>query len=508
LDQIIYLDPADDLLSIRDRVEMAEARRVLLVIPPYSNVLHRRVDMQVIQRRAAQFGIQLGLVTGDRVVRSLAREVGLPVFDSVTAGKRSKRWHTPREDADTAWAPRRSEEAWEAAAQRGPAQVRARRHQRLRLALAWLLILTVAVTFVISAALIIPSAHIVLIPHNQPVSVTLNVAVNPNIRVVDYARRHIPATQIYAEVEGSAQVATTGQKDIPSTRATGKVIFVNQLSQPIKIPKGTAVRTTAFGTPIRFVTTADVQVSGGFGARAEATIEAVDIGLAGNVGANLINEVEGVAALAVRVSNPEPTRGGGVRQVPSVTQSDKDRLRAALLHQLEQRAYAQMQAKLDEQEYILPESLKVAEVLDETYDRFVTEEAPSLGLQMRVYVTALKVGMQDANALVYSEMARLVPPGYELIPTGMAFQRKETLVPADQRGYLTLVMGGSGYAVAQLNQAAIRQAVSGLSVERAQDYLRQSLPLQADPIVQIWPSWFGRVPYLAFRTEVEIKPHG
>jgi len=102
------------------------------------------------------------------------------------------------------------------------------------------------------------------------------------------------------------------------------------------------------------------------------------------VAANLINEVEGVAALAVRVSNPQPTGGGGVRQVPSVTQADKDRLRAALLQQVQQRALAQMQDKLGEQEYLLPESLAVAEILDETYDRFVGEEAPSLDCRYKL----------------------------------------------------------------------------------------------------------------------------
>jgi hypothetical protein len=256
------------------------------------------------------------------------------------------------------------------------------------------------------------------------------------------------------------------------------------------------------------VTAADVDVPGGFGAQVEAPIEAVDVGVGGNVGANLINEVEGVAALAVRVSNPQPTGGGGVKQVPSVTQADKDRLRAALLQQLQQRAYAQMQSGLGEQEYIAPESLAVADILDETYDRFVTEEAPSLGLQMRMRVSALKVGMQDANVLVYSALASRVPPGYELIPNGLTFQREETLVPADKRGNLTLVMRGTGFAAARLDMEKVRRSVAGKPLESAREYLLESMPLQADPLVEVWPDWFGRVPYLTFRTEVQVKPQG
>jgi len=509
LEQIIYLDPTEDIISIRDRVEMAEAKRVLLVVPPYAEVLKRRVDLQVIQRCAAHRSIEVALVTEDGAIRTQAREVGLPVFGSISAGKQRKRWRAPHDDPDAEhWSPRRNDEAWTAAARRGQAQARAARYRAARLILAWALFAIVLAVFVGGAALAVPSARIVLIPRSEPVGVNLNVVIDPNIRSVDYTRARIPATAIYVEVEGNAQVATSGQKDIPSSRASGKIVFLNQLTTPVNIPKGTAVRTSAFGTAIRFVTMDDVQVPGGFGAQAEASIEAVDVGVGGNVAANLVNEVEGVAALAVRVTNSEPTRGGGVKQVPSVTQADKDRLRAALLQQLQQRAYAQMQGQLGEQEYVPPESLSVSEVLDETYDRFVTEEAPSLGLQVRARIEGYKVGMQDANALVYAAMAGKVLPGYALIPDGLTFQRAETLIPADKRGNLTLVMRGIGYSAARLDLESVRQAIAGQPVEIARDYLLQSLPLQADPDMQVWPDWFGRMPYLTFRTEIEVKPQG
>jgi len=509
LDQIIYLDPADDVITIRDRVEMAEAKRVLLVVPPYTELLGRRVDLQIVQRAAARRGTEVALVTEDGRVGAQARELGLPVFDSIAEGKQRKRWRRPQDDADEEqWSPRRNDEAWTAARKRGQALARAARNRKARLILAWALFAAVLAALIIGAALTVPSANIVLIPRSEPVVVKLNAVIDPNIRTVDYARSRIPATAISAEVEGNAQAATSGQKDIPASRAAGKVIFLNQLTLPVSIPKGTAVRTSAFGTAIRFVTVADVTVPGGFGAQVEAPIEAVDVGVGSNVPANLINEVEGVAALAVRVTNPEPTRGGGMKQVPSVTQADKDRLRAALLQQLQQRAYAQMQGKLGEQEFVPPESLSIAEVLDETYDRFVTEEAPSLGLQMRVSVAGLKVGMQDANALVYAAMAAQVPPGYELIPNGLGFRRDETLVPADKRGNLTLVMRGTGYASARLDLEAVRRSVAGLSIKQARAHLLETLPLQADPDVQVWPDWFGHVPQLTFRTEIEVRPQG
>jgi hypothetical protein len=127
---------------------------------------------------------------------------------------------------------------------------------------------------------------------------------------------------------------------------------------------------------------------------------------------------------------------------------------------------------------------------------------------MRVRASALKVGMQDANALVYAAMAAKTPPGHELIANGLTFQREETLVPADQRGNLSFAMRGSGYAAARLDTDAVRRAVAGKGLATTKAYLTQSLPLQAEPQVQVWPSWFGRMPFLAFRTEIEVRPQG
>ncbi len=118
MEQIIYLDPTDDILSIRDRLNLAAARRVLLVLPPYSNVLRSRVDLRLVQRQAEQLQLEVALVTRDGELRREAREVGLPVFASADQGRKRKRWRRHEEDEESIWKPRRSEEAWRAAAAR------------------------------------------------------------------------------------------------------------------------------------------------------------------------------------------------------------------------------------------------------------------------------------------------------------------------------------------------------------------------------------------------------
>ncbi len=355
------------------------------------------------------------------------------------------------------------------------------------------------------ALLTVPNARVTLLPDNEPIHITMHVALDPNLNKVDVARARIPARYIAVEVEGHTQVATTGEKYIPATPAKGKVLFINQLAVPVTIPQGTAVRTSAFGSVIRYFTTADVTVPGGLGAQAEAPIEAMEPGEFANIPANLINEVEGMAAISVKVTNPEPTRGGSSRRVPAVAQADRDRARSQLLQELLQQAFMQMQANLGEQEFIPAETLWVNEVLDETFDRFVTEEATSVSLQMRVSVMGLKVSMEEANTLVYAGMAARVPPDYELIADGLTFQRGEVIVPADAGGDILLEVSGTGYAAAHFDHDQIRRAIAGQPVEEALNYLSKTLPLQREPAIVIKPDWLGRVPWLPFRIEIEVK---
>ena len=82
--------------------------------------------------------------------------------------------------------------------------------------------------------------------------------------------------------------------------------------------------------------------------------------------------------------------------------------------------------KLGPGEFIIPESLS-GNILELTFDHEVTEQADDLTLLMRVAYTAQKVKSEDANSLVFGALKAQTPPGYELLPEGMTFQRGEVL---------------------------------------------------------------------------------
>ena len=334
MDAIIELDEHDDIHTVRDRLATANSPRVILVVPWDAPVLRQTVDLHIVRRFAGAHHIEVAIVSPEGEVRTTAHEAGLPVFRSAEAAQRKTRWHASPEDdeEEKPWQPsaRKTREARRAAVERDQSDVQvSRRHPAWRI-LKYALVLIVLVVLAGAALVIIPQAEITLVPSSARIIVTINVIADPEATEIDPITAHVPATQITTIVRNLITVPTTGKRGVPESRAGGNVIFVNQLNTPFTVGKGTAVRTTASSQATRFILTEDVPVPGGIGAQAQGRVEAVELGGTGNVPANFINEVEGVAALAVRVSNPEPLTGGGEREVPAVASEDRDTAREAI----------------------------------------------------------------------------------------------------------------------------------------------------------------------------------
>jgi hypothetical protein len=220
----------------------------------------------------------------------------------------------------------------------------------------------------------------------------------------------------------------------------------------------------------------------------------------------------------VRVTNPEATRGGGVSQVRAVTEDDRDALRRTVLTQLRSQGYQRVLERpeadggLREGEYLIPGSVRVFQVLHETYDRFATEEAESVKVEMRVLVTGVVVDLGDAYNLAQHVLSRQVPEGYELLDVTYHPGLMGDNVLGN--GTLTFFVEADGVAEARVQGDELVRRVRGKPVEEGMTLLstaqRDDDLLIADvPEVEIWPEWAsGRFPWLAWRIEVVEAPEG
>ncbi len=523
-EQILYLDPHDDYHSLRDKIGWVQTDRVLLVLPERRGNLppprarsarrgkrpfNRPLDLLLIQRHAGKLGAKLALVTDDPVISDYADTLGIQVFDAID-DSHLHTWRSRRPLPPTRQPKPKPDPEDEAPlftlprfkflqSRRLPAL--AVRSGRLA-ASAFVFFLAVSIV-ALMLALTAPGAHLTLTPREKTLNLTMPVTADPAQKQIEIAAGVIPARAISVVVAGAAEVAATGSVDEASQRAGGRVTFTNLTNLQVRIPAGTAVRTTG-GTPIRFVTQEDVVLETKKGATGAAYVLAEEPGPPGNVGAGLINSIEGPLAIQAAVINEAPTSGGEVKQVASVSAADRERVKEALLAQLRQQGYAELLTQLNEGEFAPLGSLAIVRVLDETYSHFTGEKAERLNLEMRVEVGATAVDEQLAFSVGQAALEAQLGNTLLIIPNTTLFTRDQA-TDIDSEGRVRFNITARAEAGAAINPDDARVIARWQLVKETPDLLYSQLPLAARPTVTVWPSWFPRLPWLAWRIEVEIS---
>ena len=513
---VIYLDSDDDIVSSCDRLDWLDAQRVLLVLPEDGGVLREGLDLVRLRRHTDRLRLEVGLVTPDTDIIRQARALGFPTFATVGGAEHGRRgWWRGRRRQErvglptvggvslSEWQQRpRLAEGDQQEMRRRLSPASQRRRWLVRYLAIFLFFVTLAILFV-SFSYVVPGATIVLKPETRSLRVTRPVVADPALALVDYEQVTIPGRLLVVTQSWQADVATMGTIEVPSAPARGQVVFVNRLAQEVAVPAGTRV-STSDGSNIAFQTLEDVTLAGAVGSTAETEVVAVEPGPSGNVEANRVNQVQGSLALQIEVRNLEPISGGGVRSTPAVAEADRNRLRSQVLQFLQALATSEMEAQLAEREFLARDSLRVAEIFSETYSHGVGEPASRLALEMRAELHGTAINTTEAAGLVYEALAAEVPPGFSLVPGSLALDTGEVLA-VDGQGRVTFSMAGEGIAAAELDLAGPVTAVTGQEMEVAIAYLYQQLPVRDVPTIDVWPTWFDRVPYLPARIQTRVE---
>lgn len=495
----IHLRQDDDWPVLRDQLRRAPGKRVVLVLPWDARLLSNVLETELAWRAADQLGKALAVVSPDPARRSAIRPAGISIFATVEGAQAASKWKEPpprlKEPPPKAW--------WEEEVPVEPPRERRfprwLRHlwqgARLTVFLVTLLIV------VASAIIIIPRAEMTIVPDGRTVELIVPVSAQRDLESVDTAAGLIPARRVGDYFEGYIEVETTGLAAFSSGRATGNVLFTNLLAQDVTVPAGTVVRTSSGSFPVRFSTLQDVVVPA-LG-QAPAPVEAMQDGPSGNVGANQINRIEGIAGLAIRVSNPEPTFGGATQDVRAVSQADMDRAQELLVDQLLNDAHQGLQSYLEPTEWMPAHSLTVQSI-ETSYNRFLMERADTLGLHMRILVTGLAIDEANAKAVAYARLRQSLPDGYRLV--GSFFRLGEMAEAPSASGDLTLYVTATGYAAAEIDVAAVKRSIRGQEQEEIPDLLESEFRLAEPPQFTVWPDWFPRAPLLPLRIGVDVTP--
>jgi hypothetical protein len=213
----------------------------------------------------------------------------------------------------------------------------------------------------------------------------------------------------------------------------------------------------------------------------------------------------------VRVINPEPTSGAVARDARVVTQADYDRVRRLLMRQLLDQAYeGEMRELLEPTEMLLRQSLRIEAVPKESYTRFVTEQADTVGLEMQLLVSGLAMDVDNAEAVAYVHLSRRLPPGFALVDA--SFDLGEAAEEDIGPGQFTFFVTARGFASIALNSDRAVDLIRGQPVAQAREILQSEFPLAEEPRLTLWPEWpdrlkwLERFPMLPLRISVKILP--
>jgi hypothetical protein len=66
-------------------------------------------------------------------------------------------------------------------------------------------------------------------------------------------------------------------------------------------------------------------------------------------------------------------------------------------------------------------------------------------------------------------------------------------------------MKGAGSAMAEVDENAVKEAIRGQPLDLAEEYLSQNLRLEEAPVIEVTPTWPGRVPWLGFRVNISTQ---
>ncbi len=512
--QILHLDTDDDIISICDRLDWQEESQVLLLLPEDGGVLREGLDLVRLRRHADKRRIEVGLVTAVPDISRQARSLGFPVFLTIEAGQKNRQhWWRGRRRRERVGLPTTGGNPLPFISPR-PVEAKDRQEMYRRLSpypswANWLMRYTAILLFFITLSLLLvgflyitPTATITLKPEVQPIQVTTVVLADPTINETNTTNSAVPARRLTTTQTWQTDVATTGLVDVASASARGSVVFVNRLAQEATIPAGTRVSTSQ-GNNVVFQTLDEAVLPGVVGSTAEIDIIAIEPGAAGNVAANLINRVQGSLALRVEVRNLEETTGGGVQTLPAVTGTDQLRLRSQVMQYLQAVTTSELSTQLTEREFLAQESLRVEQILSETYSNFPGEQADKLALEIKAVLQGTAVDTFAATDIAYNALVLQVPAGFTLVPASLRFQPGNVLA-VDEEGRVSFEMVAHGVVAPNLSLTQPLAVITGQPTNLAIAYLYEQLPLQDVPTVAVWPVWFERIPYLVGRIQTEV----
>ncbi len=543
MEHILEIDPMDDIVSMRNRIEFAftystsatmplatgeldkknsNRRRLLLVVPRNNKALQNLVNMKLLARIVHTKSVEMAMVTDQPTVQDYAREVGIKIFGSVQSAKRggwiSSAISTSAEpiqpvetvgnghlltvqvpDGTESTAKRVQNKKYKVVSGSGRVGI----FQQVG---TFILITALAVAVVMGIMMLLPRATVTLIPVAQQVETNLVVKGDPSVKSVDFKTLTFPARIAQIDLSLPGQINTLEAEFAPSGLARGNVTFINRTETVQTFPFSTTLLASS-GEQVDFLTLITATIPSRIDATTVVPVIANKPGPIGNVSVGQINRfADSSYNVVARVINEAGFGGGALEMKKVVVQSDKERLQIHLQQKLKEEGLKQLQEALAEQEFISPDTIQVIP-LAITYKEFAGDISDTFSGEMQAAVRGTVVGGYNANRLAMAALEVQVPPGFKLDTKGLHFGAGDVL--ETKNGVVSFRIVAQGLVVPLIDPHQVAADIAWLSIGEAQAMLSEQYRLATVPGVELQPTWLtdwlGRLPFAPIQINVIIK---
>lgn len=495
--QIIHLEPHDDTISVKDKMDWAQLARVLIIFPPEGQVLQSQLDLVQLERYCSSLGSQLALVSKNPEVRTHAQAAGIPVFSSKREAQSSpwrRSWRAFRRQNLQADASAIRDHDLQALRPERKALYQLPPWARIGVFAAGVL----AVLFF--AAFLLPQAEVTIPPQQAWQELTVPVLAGPQYSQIQVSGK-LPAEELSVSTAATREAPTSGTYRAPDQYASGTAVFTNLTDHQITIPEGTILSTPG-DNPVRFLTLRERTLSPGEEHQAEIPIQAAEPGARGNLPAGSVSQITADFGADLTVTNPEPTRGGTDLLVKAPNARDREKLLESLTADLREEARASFDKILEPGDLLLTDLPLVTKIQEEIYQPVEDTPSETLQLSLRIQFSAWVVKREDLRQLGEEIVrASAVEDGYRpLLDTLEIDHQTEPVMITQNTARWRINLRWQEKA--SFDEPALARRILGHSRNRAVQTIKQDLGLDQSPVIEFRPGWWFRIPLLPFRIQI------
>lgn len=347
---------------------------------------------------------------------------------------------------------------------------------------------------IIGTSWFLPSAEVKVIVESEIKTNQITLSASEEASSVDIDNKVIPLSIEEVNKSDVATGKTTGKLVIGSP-AKGRVTIGNfSLVTSKKYQAGTAIKTvsgqnTGLGFTLDTQVTVPKATSSGFSivaGQAGVNVTAKKIGTSGNVPAGTEFQVASEDIGTVKAVNDLAFTGGESKEVSAVSEEDRKKLKKELLEKLSKEAEEELEGKLEGA--TVPEGGLKTEIIKETYDKVVGEEAKEITLTLEVKAAAKLFQEDDLKRVLIESINPSVPEGFIVDEenskvTAEIFENEGDKKQVDILGKIEAVL------IPDIKAEEIKKDLSGKSFGAASSYL-QSLNNISGFEIEIRPAIF------------------